>query len=191
LLPLVLLLLPAPALAESAEPDYSRRGVYVGGEAIVAVEMQYEGEFREATGIDGRVDAAFGANGRIGYRLHPRIAVEAEFEWINGFDVKVEDDVKAADGEAWFASGNVKGYLLTDRRYQPFALIGLGYYRAESELSTASLSDGDLAFRVGLGFDACISEHVAFAFDIQYVRPSGNLKDLDYISIGVGLQYRF
>ena len=70
------------------------------------------------------MDAAFGVNGRIGYRLHPRIAVEGEFEWIDGFD---------------------------------------GY----------------------------ITEHVVITFDAQYVMPFGDVDDLDYTSIGVGVQYRF
>jgi opacity protein-like surface antigen len=239
LLPLLVLLLSAPALAESAEPDYSRPGVYIGVEGLVGVETRYEldGDIT-ILAIDGRppdpevlpyddqrVDAAFGVNGRIGYRLHPRVAVEGEFEWINGFDVKGFNDVKITDGEGWFASANVKGYLLTDRRFQPFLLAGVGYYRAKlSSFIAGSVinadgpdsnfrvplseeSNGGVALRVGLGLEAYITEHVAFIFDAQYVRPFvnvevrdyssgeyfgyGEIEGLDYVSIGVGLQYRF
>jgi opacity protein-like surface antigen len=136
------------------------------------------------------VDAAFGVNGRIGYRLHPRVAVEGEFEWIDGFDFKVADNEKLVRGETWFASGNVKAFVLT-QRFQPFVLVGAGYYHAKYKLLDTKETDGDAALRAGLGFDGYITEHVVITFDAQYVLPFGDVDDLDYTSIGVGVQYRF
>jgi len=184
---LTVVLLPCSALAEPPPPDYSRTGVYIGAEGAVGIESKIEDGVGDS---GGRVDAAFGVNGRIGYRLHPRVAVEAEFEWIDGFDIKVANDKKIATGDTWFVSGNVKGYVLTGR-FQPFALVGAGFYHAEYKALGSRLSGGDAALRAGGGFEGYITEHIVFTFDAQYVLPFGEVDDLDYTSVGVGLQYRF
>jgi opacity protein-like surface antigen len=195
----IAVLLPGSALAEPPPPDYARSGFYIGVGGVVGVDTKLENRFEDmlqdalgpgAEAVDGRVDAAFGVNGRIGYRLHPRVAVEGEFEWIDGFDLKISGNEKPGRGETWFASGNVKGFVLTER-FQPYVLVGAGYYRAEYELLDTKETDGDAALRAGLGFDGYITEHIVVTFDTQYVLPFGDVDDLDYVSIGVGVQYRF
>jgi opacity protein-like surface antigen len=187
---LIVVFLPCSALADPPPPDYSRTGVYIGAEGVVGVASKIEDGVQHATGLKGRVDAAFGVNGRIGYRLHPRVAVEGEFEWIDGFDFTVENNKKKVRGDTWFASGNVKGYVMTGR-FQPFVLVGAGFYHAKYDVLGSRVSGGDAALRAGLGFDAYLTEHVAIAFDAQYVLPFGEVDDLDYTSVGAGLQYRF
>jgi hypothetical protein len=48
-----------------------------------------------------------------------------------------------------------------------------------------------LAWRFGGGIDFYLSEHVVASAEVSYVMPWGKLDNLDYYSIGVGLQYRF
>ena len=184
---MIVVLLPCSALAEPPPPDYARTGLYIGAEGAVGVAAKLDDQFDDS---GSRVDAAFGVNGRIGYRLHPRVAVEGEFEWIDGFDVKIENDEKIAKGETRFASGNVKGFVLTGR-FQPFVLVGAGYYHAKYKAAGISLSGGDAALRAGGGFDVYVTEHIVITFDAEYVWPFGEVNDLDYTSVGVGLQYRF
>jgi hypothetical protein len=45
--------------------------------------------------------------------------------------------------------------------------------------------------RFGGGLDFYATEHVVLTLGIDYVLPFGDLEDLDYVSIGWGLRYRF
>ena len=47
------------------------------------------------------------------------------------------------------------------------------------------------AARFGGGIDIYATENFAVSLNISYVLPTGDLKDLDYVSIAWGFQYRF
>jgi opacity protein-like surface antigen len=158
---MIVVLLPCSALAEPPAPDYARTGPYIGAEGVVGIAAKLEDQFDD---FEARVDAAF--------------------------DVKIANDEKIAKGETWFASGNVKGFVLTGR-FQPFVLVGAGYYHAKYKADGISLSGGDAALRAGGGFDAYVTEHVVVTFEAEYVLPFGEVSDLDYTSVGAGLEYRF
>jgi hypothetical protein len=176
----------AGPVAGNADPDgdYDRNGLYVGGEATLAFNT-FENEIEDALGPDAGVDESWGAKARLGYRIHPRVSGEVEFEWLSGFDVTSED--LDDEIESWTITGNAKGYLLTGA-FQPFALVGLGAMRAELD---PLAKETDLAARFGGGFDFYASEQFVMSINADYVYPTGDVKDLDYISVGVGFQYRF
>ncbi len=47
------------------------------------------------------------------------------------------------------------------------------------------------AARFGGGIDIYATENFVVAFVVDYVFPAGDVKDLDYVSVGWGFQYRF
>jgi opacity protein-like surface antigen len=98
---------------------------------------------------------------------------------------------------------NTKGYLLTGR-YQPFVLLGVGVMAANYEFVVRnevrdrhgwghSWNDSQIDFvmRFGGGIDLYATKHVVVSAEVDYVLPFGDLEDLDYLSFGLGLQYRF
>jgi opacity protein-like surface antigen len=165
------------------------------------------------SGIDSDV---FGVTGRGGYRCHPYVSAELQFERLSNFDGGITETTvntwpSAADDvprnfdfelESLVFTTNAKAYLLTGR-YQPFLLAGVGFMRVEAK--TQDKTGGtipkfaphgrtlktNLAFRLGGGVDFYLSEHVVASAEASYLMPTSALDGLDYYSIGVGLQYRF
>ena len=64
--------------------DYDRSGAYVGVGWSFAWD-DFEDEL-ESGGVRADVDGSFGINGRVGYRFHPKVAAELEYEWYDDFD---------------------------------------------------------------------------------------------------------
>ncbi len=180
----------SPALAQEST-DYSRSGVYGGIGGLYAIEdFDNTGplEFKNAPGF----------NFRVGYRFHPNIAVEAMGERVDDFDLNVAKSgifrsVKAGI-DTWTGTINGKFFALTNR-FQPYGLFGLGVMKAEVKAKgpggRAESDETDLAFRYGTGMDTYITEHWVFNMEISYVRPTGEVDDLNYYSLGGGIQYRF
>jgi opacity protein-like surface antigen len=168
--------------------------------------------------LDDVDDDAFGFSGRVGYRCHPYISTELQFDWLDDFDgalsenpsgitnegVDEPDSARKFDLEleSLVFTTNMKGHLLTGR-YQPFVLVGLGFMRMESKTRGASGgtipgpppqgSDRtvNLAMRFGAGLDFYITEKVLANAEFSYLLPTGRLSGLDYYTFGIGLQYRF
>jgi len=143
---------------------------------------------------------SFGVNGRAGYRCHPRFSAEVEVEWLDGFETVISDSkfgkIFAFDAEPLVVTVNTKGYLLTGR-YQPFVLLGMGAMMADLGVRnlvaglSGSVSETGFAMRLGGGIDFYATKHVVVSVEADYVLPFDDLEGLDYISIGLGLQYRF
>ena len=113
-----------------------------------------------------------------------------------------------AEIEPWVITGNVRGHLLTGA-YQPFLLVGVGLMTTKVKLKVKdsvgegsagrdfrnSLSEPDrrtgFAARLGGGIEVYANEHFVFTLGVDYVLPTGDVKDLDYVSVGWGLEYRF
>jgi opacity protein-like surface antigen len=155
---------------------------------------------------------AFGVLGRGGYRCHPYVSAEIQFETLADFDGSVSENgtppvADSARGfnlelESLVFTANAKGHLLTGR-YQPFVLLGLGFMRMESK--SRDITGGTLpgrapqesdrtvkfAVRYGAGLDFYLTEHVVVTAEGSYLMPTGKLDGLDYYQFGVGLQYRF
>jgi len=172
---------PAPAaVVEVEEVDYARVGPYIGIGGNFAIE-NFEGSHN--------IDNSSGFHVRVGYRVHPNIAVEARYERYLNF----ERDPGQGSFDGWSATANVKGFFLTGR-YQPFALFGMGYldmaYPGPDRPGDPN-PGGDFAMRFGLGMDANLTEHIAIGPEVAYVLPVGQAANFDMITIGLGIQYKF
>ena len=113
LLALVSILFIAPAAYAG---DFDRRGFYLGANGVAgvdlfskAIENAVQDTLLLPVSVD--VDPAAGFNVRVGYRLFSWFAMEANYEYINGFDTNVEFagvDVVTAESKFHTVTGNVK-----------------------------------------------------------------------------------
>jgi opacity protein-like surface antigen len=162
------------------ELEYARTGPYIGAGSVYAIEL-----------FDGgmNVDNSNGFHVRAGYRVHPHVALEARYENYLNF----ETDPGTGHFEGWSITGNVKGFLLTGR-WQPYLLFGMGYldinYPGANRAGDARPGD-DFAMRFGVGMDAHLTEHISIGPEVAYVLPVGDAEDLDFLTIGLGLQFNF
>jgi opacity protein-like surface antigen len=163
------------ALLVSAAPgsaivqDYARPGAYVALNGVASLPLS--GLSRDDTGI--------GAAGRFGYRVSDRFALEAQAEYSgdNGF----------GGAHQTLVTANARAYF-SDRRVQPYALLGLGAAFPSSRLRK---DDASFAFRAGAGVDAYLSERVGLLLEATYSRPTDSGAALDAVNIGWGLFYRW
>jgi opacity protein-like surface antigen len=195
-----LFLFTAPVYAE--DEGYARNGVYLIAAAAYAVE-NFDLDPRPA---DFR--NSFGAGARLGYRLHPLFAAEAQYEWIGGFDEyglvpEGGGKIKAGEIIAHAATVNVKVFPLRGR-VQPYALVGVGVGSSEIKERVRTPLDGEgfvtteintqdqgFVSRYGVGIDLYGDEAWGMFVEGAYVLPTGGLRDLDYISVQWGLLWRF
>lgn len=187
------------------EDPYLRRGWLLGASGSFGIptgESDLESDLQSVAGPTASLslDEGLGMSGRAGYRCHQYMGAEAEIEWIDGFEGKVDDSnlgrIATLDVEPLVATANVKGYFPFGR-YQPYALLGAGAMIAEDNLKDLQnlgfRSDDATSFamRFGAGLDVFATEHVVATLGIDYVLPLGDLENLDYVSIGWGFEYRF
>jgi opacity protein-like surface antigen len=146
------------------------------------------------------VDDSFSISGQAGYRCDPRASAAVQVEWVEEFDGDVSEPgmgkVASTTAESLIVTANAKGYLLTGR-FQPFLLLGLGGMTARTELkdsaggSLASQRQEGFAARFGGGLDVYVTKNLLVTTGVDYLRPWGDVEDLDFLSIGGGVEYRF
>ncbi|GJL65634.1 MAG: hypothetical protein NPIRA05_06050 [Nitrospirales bacterium] len=174
------------AFAEESS-EFARNGFYIGAGGIYAIE-----NFSRTGALS--FDDSLGFNLRVGYRLHPHIAIEAEGERTMGFDAKQFK----GDVETWTATLNSKFFALTGR-IQPYGLLGVGAMNATTDgflvfvnsNGSTSRNETDVAFRYGGGVDFYLTKNWVIDIEGAYVDPRGDINSINYISVGGGLQYRF
>ena len=190
----------SPAWAADDGDQYDKTGVYLTAMGLYAIPLEkgdLEDSANRALGAGSRsnIDNSLGASGRLGYRLHPRFAIETQFEFLSSIEVDAEDvdgNEKKSEINFFALTGNAKAFLLTGR-FQPYLAAGAGWSRARFDppgSGAKSRHDG-FATRLGAGFDLYGSEDIALSTEVAYVLNTGKLEDLDYLSIGVGLTLRF
>jgi opacity protein-like surface antigen len=171
----------ASAATASAEDDFSRSGCYVGMSTSLAfmteVEDDLEDDFIE--GFDS--DESWGFSQRAGCRGR-WLGGELHYEWIDGFDVSSDTRSKTLD--AWALTADFK-FWMAPGRFQPFLTTGFGYLEIDNEW--------DFAARLGGGLDIYITRNVVLNLDTTYVIPTSDeeLNGADFVSVGVGIIYRF
>jgi len=142
-----------------------------------------------------------GVSGWAGYRCHRRFSTEVEVEWMNGFEGDIDELVQGTVAEYSLSpivvTSNAKGYLLTGR-YQPYVLAGAGAMTVESIVRDfrgpgGTRSDRLTMFtmRFGAGVDVYATKNIVVNVDLDYVLPVAGVKNLQYLTFGGGLQYRF
>lgn len=212
---LTALALCAASAASGEIGDYARRGLYVGvGAAYVIEQFDLPDEvvrapespisLRDVEGGD-----SWGAEARVGYRIHPNVATEGQLQYYDNFAIDVAHDGrpmsplrKALTLNGLSLMANVKGYPFTGR-VQPYALGGLGLLWLHAQGSRppsddffymrAGFEDNDVQFagRIGGGIDGYITRNLLLNVEVSFVLPTGNLHDFRMVPISLGVQYRF
>jgi hypothetical protein len=170
---------------EEREPneDANRPGPYLGLAGTWGVE-----KFNDANNIN--IDDSVGFNARGGYRALSWLSAEVQGEWLAKFNVDFGAD--SGDLEMHLLGGNLRLNLPTGL-IQPYALFGGGWMHADlSGASAPSGYEGDGAFaRLGGGMEFYPWPWLALDAGIAYVLPTGDVDNLDFISITWGALYRF
>lgn len=186
--------------------EFERKGWLLnaaGTWAFPTFEGSLGDDLTRSTGTDivARVNNTVGVNGGAGYRCHRYFATELEFEWISGFPADIHQagngKIASFDPDPLTVTTNFKGYLPLGR-FQPFALAGGGMMAWSGSVTKSTdteLFDEDkfraFAVRLGGGFDYYATKHIVLNVGADYVFPLGGQIDLDYVSVGWGIQYRF
>jgi opacity protein-like surface antigen len=198
------------------EEGYDRRGWYVGaggtyarqsfedevGESFInAFDQPNSPNLNKRASFDPAKDE-IGVNFTAGFRCHPRMATEIEYERMLGYfegpalrrQAFVND---RADTEVQLATFNSKGYLLTGR-VQPFGLFGVGFMRTEFKQRNRSNGkrfyhekEAVFTLRMGGGVDFYATEHVVLTVGADYIRGFGALDGATMMMYSLGMQYRF
>jgi len=206
---LALLCFAAPCVASGQ--DYARPGFYMGAGGTYAFHW-FPGDFDAdlAGGPRVRTSGSGGFNLQGGYRLNSWFAGELEYEWVEGFGNRTSLDGNIAKLRAQLVSVNGKFLYPGWGRWQPYGLLGVGASIWQAKKTTATvtggtptsgLSDTSVGFggRIGAGLDAYLTENWLLTVGIELVfstttidnATGGDLKNLFYVPIQFGAQYRF
>ncbi len=180
-------------LAPIDDNPYARNGIYVGLAGAVGVDVAAKDELENQLRARVDVKEAIGLQFHLGYRFHPRIAAEYQFEWITDADIDIEGvpfGTAALKLERWTNTANAKAYLGTGS-VQPFLLVGLGLMHVEVDGSGVSEKEHGFAARFGGGLEVYATEHIVIDVNASYVLPAGDVDDFDYVSVGWGFLVRF
>jgi opacity protein-like surface antigen len=211
----LVLLLPAAALADDDDKDFSRSGFYLGVGGAYGInffENMIEDAARDA-GFEISLKDTGGVNARVGYRVASWFAVEGMYEWMDNFKIEVDgftdpdlEDLVGAevDYRTHTVTVNAK-FLIPTWRLHPYLYLGIGaqYYDLDAQATFADngldFSEKGWAFagRPGLGLDAYITENILVNIEVAGVLATANpstipdIGDMFYMTVGAGLQYRF
>ena len=191
----------APAFAEDEVDDYTRAGFYGGvgviGASFRTLDDQIASQLESLGYAATEVDPALGFEVYVGYRAHPNLAVEAEFELVPEFDIDSDSPASAGTlAETEVMTASVAAHLILPLgSWQPYATVGIGVMDAEVvdtlSLGGVAQDETDLVGRFGGGLDFYFTEHIVGRASIDYYIPGDKLHQLDYVSFGAGVQYRF
>ncbi len=180
------------AKESSYMPARSSPGGYISLSASIGNDQGLADKAKAVTSSRIEVEYNLGFKLKLGSRVLRYLALEVELEYLPGVKAVIEG-VTAYNTDIFTGTANLKLYPLNGR-IQPYLLIGAGFMNVwleDSSGSGLSASGPGPAFRAGLGLDLYMTDHLALALDVSYVLPTQQISDLDYLSIGIGIQYKF
>jgi hypothetical protein len=202
LLLLLLLGAAAPGIAQAQDDVNLRPGLYLGGGFTYAFPL-FGKEVEVATGRSLSVDASIGANARVGYRATSWLALEAQYEYVDGFTAKLKPGHQTAmELRAHTVTANVK-LIMPAKAIQPYIVLGGGgtLYDIDDKLKLGFSGDHwDITGKAGVGFDLYLSPNWVLYVEGAAVFPTHSisaplgpqhLEELYYISTQAGIAYRF
>jgi opacity protein-like surface antigen len=155
---------------------------------------------------DSDFDNTWGINAKAGYRFHEYIMCEFNFDYLNNFE---SDDSFSLFGEKVESEVEVTVYtfMLALKGYVPvysenmmfFATLGGGVMRADADTTvrgaTISRSDSDDEVdgcaKIGFGFDFFPIQNLSAGIEGNYTLGFGDVDDVRYFNITLGVAYHF
>jgi opacity protein-like surface antigen len=180
---------PPPPVVEKAveEINYNRHGFYLGlGPSFFA--ENFEGDI-------GRLGACdtWGFHARAGYRFLDFLAVEGLYEYANDFGDEIDENNRYNLQTNVFTA-NLKA-IAPLGRVQPYLGGGAGFMRPQqSRVGVFQNFDWDeyaFAGRVNGGLDVYLTPQLSLGADANWVIPTDDLEDLEYISVNFGARIIF
>jgi len=206
LITLATLFLLAAGTAQAGE--FGRRGAYVGLNAAYGFDLASD-EFAQLAGVSVPVPLTYsdswGLNARIGYRAANWLALELQYEWMDGIGIGVAGSSPIAIYEPHTLTGNLK-FLLPIGRIQPYILAGggLAIYSIDllAPVPGVDASGTGFGFRGGAGLDLYLTENLVLNAEgtavlntsdlsVNQQTLSSPLQSIYYFSLSGGLTYRF
>jgi len=181
--------------------SYARPSWYASVAGTFDIHL-FENEVESA--FEGLVDIenAWGIDLKVGRRLLKWLSLEAEYEYIDGFDFNV-DNVKIFSLQANTFTGNVK-FHYPIQRFIPYAIAGVGgtWFNIKDEIGLGIGFESDLALagRLGAGIDIFLTEKWAIntsytfvltTFDLTNPTKIENISGIYYGSFQLGVAYYF
>ncbi len=200
---ILVLALCATMVAGAASADrFARFGPYIGVNGAFGYPL-FEDQVEDILGAGTELDYTWGLNTRAGLRLLSFLALEAQYEWMEGFEIKppAASPVPNVDITGHTLTGNLKLYIPI-QRVQPYLLAGFGFTKYKfAAQGFDSYTDTFFAGRVGAGADIYLTKKWAInaeasalltASDLENIGQNlDSLSSLHYISASLGLMYRF
>jgi hypothetical protein len=148
--------------------EYERKGWFVSLAGSYAIPTH-----------ETDLDNSLGVGGDIGYRCHRYFSTAVKVEQV----MELKSEFWKDDADPLVVTTNFKAHLPLGR-FQPFALAGGGMMAAFDDSKA-------IVLRFGAGLDFYVTKHFVLNVGADYLIPFGDLEDLEYISVGWGVQYRF
>jgi len=183
---------PKKRTPEEPAKVYGNKGFYgiIAGTYAAEDFGELKEDIREEIFDKSDFSNTLGFNLRGGYRLHPNLATELEFEWLDEFELENTSAAEASIEGVWSLTANAKGFISTGR-FQPFLIAGLGYYDVGDTSDSGITSDlpdkGGFGVRAGMGFDFFITDHIALDLEGTYNFGTSDIDDLRYLSFSWGI----
>jgi opacity protein-like surface antigen len=195
-------LLPAAGLADDGN-EYARPGWYLGAGGTWAPHWWKAPEDPLDAPASIKTHNSFGLNVRGGYRVNGWFAGELEYEWLNGFDNEMLGST-IFELSSHVITANAKFLCPGLGRFQPYVLFGGGlaiYEIDDQSWPAAGLEDSSTGFalRATGGLDFYITKNWLLNIEGGALIATnridnslgGDLKELWYVPIQLGFQYRF
>jgi len=198
---IALLALLAVPSARAADPDFARRGFYVGGGGTYGFNL-LESAFDDVLVSGVEVGDTWGFNTRLGYRPLSWFSAEVEYEYLNNFGVSI-DGIHLADLRAETISGNVR-FIAPLRRFQPYLCLGAGatlFSLDHNDVPGLEVDHSSFSGRLGIGLDVYATENIAIGVGADAVLSTAEVKDpsfggstsstLSYVALHFGIDFHF
>jgi opacity protein-like surface antigen len=173
-------------VAQADDPsDFATESVYIQIEGVYARENLFLGVLDLP---EEQVDNGFGFAFSIGQRANEYVAIQSTYEYTSGFTVGNDSPTHLLtfDGKVFPLHPLLDG--IAGGRVQPWVGGGMGaIWWPDSGIKTALAFTG----RWGGGLDLHVSDNIALTSHALYQQPIGNLKGLNFISVGIGVAYHF
>jgi len=191
----------AVSSARADEPDFTRRGVYIGGGGTYAFNL-LESAFDDVLIDNVDVGDTWGFNTRLGYRATSWFSVEAEYEYLRNFGVSF-DGARVADLRAETITGNLR-FIAPLRRFQPYLCLGAGatlFSLDDNIVPGLEVDHAGFSGRLGVGLDVYATEHISLGVGADAVLSTAEVKDpffggttsstLSYVALHFGIDVHF
>ena len=179
--------------------DAADEGLYIGAGLTYTFENFDASDLEDEVGRGESFDNSYGFSGRIGYHFNRHIGLEFNYDYLPDFSWD-QKRPQYIDAEV-----EVSTYMavlkLSDKFYatRPFFAAGVGIMNAEVDAKFDRDEDEikyneeetDPCFKAGLGIDVFATDHISGLFQLDYVNGLGDVDDIRYVLITMGVAYHF